>query len=214
MDPGRRYATGRQLAFDLQHLDQISVTERGQRTKRDGFGQRMRQWFFGVGYEPTAVEAPTVATSLAPIIMIAVALGHANEREQQALRREAERCSRAQPDARLAFVSVAKPSPVMGTSEEATSAPREHLRMLVELRHWAASVKVPSERATHQVLEGSDPAEAIVNYARTNRVDHILIGAPPPDLVARKLLPPVSERIAVEAPCSVTIVRANDGEMR
>lgn len=214
VDPARRYAAARQLAFDLQHLDQVVVTERGQRTRRDGLGKRMKQWFFGAGYEPLAVTAPSVATSLAPIIVVSVALGHGNEREQQALRREAERGARAQPEARLAFVTVARPAPVMGTSEEATSAPREHLRMLVELRHWAAGVGVAAERVTHHVLEGTDPAETIVNYARANRVDHILIGAPPPELIARKLLPPVSERIAVEAPCSVTIVRAADDGTR
>lgn len=209
--PAKRYATAHQLAFDLLHIDQVSIGERGRRTRRQGVWRRFRQWLFGVGYEPVHPGMPSETTSQAPIIMVCVALGHTNQREQQALRLEAERAGRAHPEARIAFVTVAKPQPVMGTSEEATSAPREHIRMLVELRHWASGANIGADRATHQVLEGSDPAEAIVSYARANHVDHILIGAPPPDLIARKLLPPVSERIVVEAPCSVTIVRAFAG---
>lgn len=208
VDPLRRYQSAHQLAFDLQHLDQVVVTARGQQTHGLSTGARFRRWLFGVGYEPVQIEAPSLALDEAPIIVVAVALAHTNAREQQALRREAARQARAEPQARLAFVTVAKPQPVMGVAEEARSAPREHLRMLVELRHWAAGIDVEAARKTFQVLEDNDPAAAIVAYARNNRVDHILIGAPPPDLIARKLLPPISERIAVEAPCSVSIVRA------
>lgn len=209
VDPNRRYSSAHQLAFELQHLQDVVITSRGRRMQRPGLFVRFRRWLFGIGYEPLHVNAPSQTLHEAPIIMVAVALSHTNEREQVALRREAERQARAEPSARLAFVSVAKPQPVLGTAEEERSAPREHMRMLVELRHWAAGLAMDASRATYQVLEGNDAAEAIVTYARSNRVDHILIGAPPPDLIARKLLPSVSERIAVESPCSVTIVRAS-----
>ena len=55
-------------------------------------------------------------------------------------------------------------------------------------------------------LEAVDPADAIVDFALANRVDHVLIGARDASL-ARKLLGSVSAKVAAEASCSVTIVR-------
>jgi nucleotide-binding universal stress UspA family protein len=56
------------------------------------------------------------------------------------------------------------------------------------------------------VLEATDPAEAILEYARENTVDHIVMGARD-NSTMRKLLGSVSARVASEAPCTVTVVR-------
>lgn len=95
----------------------------------------------------------------------------------------------------------------MGTSDEATSGPRQHLQQLIQLRHWAEPIALPASRITFHVLEAADPADGLLEYARGNSVDHILIGAPPPNLVGRNILPPVADKVISDAPCSVTIVR-------
>jgi nucleotide-binding universal stress UspA family protein len=59
---------------------------------------------------------------------------------------------------------------------------------------------------TFHVLEAADAAEAILDYARANRVDHLVLGARERS-VSRRLLGSVSGRVASEAPCSVTVVR-------
>jgi nucleotide-binding universal stress UspA family protein len=56
------------------------------------------------------------------------------------------------------------------------------------------------------VLEAVEPAEAILDYARLNNVDHIIMGARA-NSTMRKLLGSVSARVAAEAPCTVTVVR-------
>ena len=51
-----------------------------------------------------------------------------------------------------------------------------------------------------------DPAEALVEYARTADVDHILLGARGLTGV-RRMLGSVSARVVAEAPCTATVVR-------
>jgi nucleotide-binding universal stress UspA family protein len=67
-------------------------------------------------------------------------------------------------------------------------------------------LKLDGARLTVHVLEAVDPADAILDFVRGNRVDHVLIGARDPSLM-RSLLGSVSAKVAAEAPCSVTIVR-------
>jgi nucleotide-binding universal stress UspA family protein len=56
------------------------------------------------------------------------------------------------------------------------------------------------------VLESDSPAAALVDYARTNNVEQILIGAPPVAGVA-PWRATVASQVMVHAPCSVTVVR-------
>jgi eukaryotic-like serine/threonine-protein kinase len=56
------------------------------------------------------------------------------------------------------------------------------------------------------VLEAADPAAALVDYARHNAVDHIVLGARASSAL-RRYLGSVSAKVVAEAPCSVTVVR-------
>jgi nucleotide-binding universal stress UspA family protein len=60
---------------------------------------------------------------------------------------------------------------------------------------------------TVHVLEHSDPAQALLDYARSNHVDHLVMGARGVTGLQR-LLGSVSARVVAEAPCTVTVVRA------
>jgi nucleotide-binding universal stress UspA family protein len=66
---------------------------------------------------------------------------------------------------------------------------------------------VPSGQVTFHVIEAPDPAVAIVDYARRNQVDHIVIGARSSGRL-RRHLGSVSARVAAESDCTVTVVRA------
>jgi len=205
-DPERRYASAAQVAFDLQHLDQVEITDRGRAQQRPGMFGRLRNWVTGMGMEPETLATPAARVHEAPIIMVAVATAYTNEAHQQSLREAAGRFAAAIPGARIACVTAVRPPPSMGGDDDALSAPRVRILQLQQLRHWAEGL--PSARLTFHVLENSDAADALLEYARANHVDHILLGAPPPDLIGRSLLPPVAERVMNEAPCSVTVVRA------
>ncbi len=81
---------------------------------------------------------------------------------------------------------------------------------LVELKHWAQPLGMMERRITHHVLEGPDPGKTIIEFAETNRVDHIVVGARGSS-VLRRYLGSVSSQVVAEATCSVTVVRTFDG---
>jgi eukaryotic-like serine/threonine-protein kinase len=74
------------------------------------------------------------------------------------------------------------------------------------LHHWARELALAPERLRFHVLEGGDAAAALLDYARAQHVDQIIIGARGSSAL-RRLLGSVSARIAAEAPCTVTVVR-------
>jgi nucleotide-binding universal stress UspA family protein len=81
-----------------------------------------------------------------------------------------------------------------------------HLRRLAELQHWARGLPQPAHGITFHVLEAVNPASALLDYARNNHVDHIVIGARGSSAL-RRHIGSVSSQVVAEAPCSVTVVR-------
>ncbi|MFG3756189.1 universal stress protein, partial [Klebsiella pneumoniae] len=67
----------------------------------------------------------------------------------------------------------------------------KHIDRLAALRHWAEPLKLAESRLTVHVLEAIDPASAILEFARSNHVSHILMGARQNSLL-RSLLGSVS----------------------
>jgi non-specific serine/threonine protein kinase len=109
-------------------------------------------------------------------------------------------------EARIACVNILKTSRIAVDVLEDEEGRNLHVQRLVQLRHWASSLDLPQERITYSVLEAPDPATAIVEYARRNNVDHIVIGARASSAL-RRYLGSVSSQVVAEAPCSVTVVR-------
>ena len=81
-----------------------------------------------------------------------------------------------------------------------------HVQRLVELKEWARPLGLSRDKMTFHVLEHVDPAAALLEYTRSNHVDHILLGAQGIGTL-RRLMGSVSSQIVAEAPCTVTVVR-------
>ncbi len=204
-----RYATAAQVAFDLSHPDQVSITHRGRRTRRSGPLATFRRWFKAAGFDPVALPVPSAHLSGAPIVMIAVATSRGSM-GFAALRAGLNRVVVRERGARVACVTVVKPVPALGTSEGGNAA-QLRLEHLKALRAFAEPLRLPPDHVSMHVLESNDPVKALIHYARVNRVDHVVIGAPPPDVPAGSRASTVAIRVAVEAPCTVTVVRDGDG---
>ena len=207
-DANRRYATAAQVAFDLTHPDQVTVTERGRRMKRAGLVTRFQRWFHAKGMEPAAVVRPSAQLANARIVLAAIATTHTNEALFQAQRDAVRRLLASDPESRLACVTVVRPSSVVGVETEDDVATTQAIKNLVILRNWAEPLQQPTSSISFHVLEGNDPAATVLGYARANAVDQIVIGAPPPDLPIRMLMGTFATKIAAEAPCTVTLVRS------
>jgi eukaryotic-like serine/threonine-protein kinase len=208
VDPDKRPASAGQLAFDLAHLDQLVLTERGNRVARDGFVAVARRRFRGFR-APDQGEPRTLSAHLAaaPIIMAAVDLAPEMQPLSDLVRTIVARMLAIEPRARLACVNVLKTSRVRVEFGEDEQGRNLHVKRLVELKHWTHELKLPPERVTYTVLESPDAGAALLDYARNAHVDHIVIGARGASAV-RRYLGSISSKVVAEAPCNVTVVRA------
>ena len=112
----------------------------------------------------------------------------------------------ADPGARLACVSVLKTSRIAIDNTTDAEGRHLHVKRLVELQHWARPLDLPGERMTYHVLAAPDIADAIVDYVKTNGVDHVVIGSRGLPTLQR-VLGSVSAKVVAMAPCTVTVVK-------
>ncbi len=228
-DARDRYPSAAQAAFDLANPEQVGVGARGRRTRRDAPLAVLKRWVKAVGFEPGEGPAPAARLAGPSIVLVAIATQHADEAQLEALREAVRRMRAGQGDLRFACVTVTRPAPELGGGSEAESATSQRIRHLVLLRHWAEPLGLAAGQISFHVLESGDPADAILKYARSNQVDHVVIGAPPREVPLRgmlgtvqsavsteaapeplqllRLLGTVSSKVAAEAPCTVTVVR-------
>ena len=137
---------------------------------------------------------------------MAIDLDGAPEELSQALRATVSRILERSPQARLACLNVLKLARIAMDRTLDDDGNNKHVQRLVRLKDWARDLRLPAGRVTFHVLEAIDPAEAILEYARINTVDHIVMGARE-NSARRKLPGDVSAKVAAEAPCTVTVVR-------
>jgi nucleotide-binding universal stress UspA family protein len=205
-DPGARYATAGQVAFDLRHLENVRLSERAFLKSRKGL---LRSWWQhrkrrkALETTQTRVNA---ASGNAPIILAAVDLADDAAPLAQAIADSVRRLVATDPAARVACLNVLKTSRVSIDDFEDAQGRNLHLQRLIQLKHWSQAIGADPGRITHHVLEGVDPASLIVDYARNNRVDHIVIGARGSSAL-RQYLGSVSAQVMARAPCTVTVVR-------
>lgn len=210
VDPAKRYQTGAQLALDLQHPDQIPLTKRAEHLVPRGGLSHFKRWFKAIGAEPDNQANATQHVARSPIIMVAIATKASTPELDQKLLATVRRILQIEPGARLACVSIMRINRVgmdKLTDDEGHSL---HVRQLVAIKHWARplqqQLQLDEHRLTFHVLEATDTAHALVEFATKNQVDHIVMGARG-NSALRRYLGSVSAQVVAEAECSVTVVR-------
>ncbi len=203
---GRRHPTAAQLAHDLRNPGQVTLTGRAGKMAPDGFFAVLRRK--GELHESLIDRPPerAEAASDAPIVAVALNLDDMTPGLADKLRRTATRILERSPSARLALLNILKLNRIALDQTLDEDGNNKHVQRLVGLKDWAHPMKLEPGRITFHVLESIDPADAILEYARVNNVDHIVMGARA-NSTMRKLLGSVSGRVAAEAPCTVTVVR-------
>jgi nucleotide-binding universal stress UspA family protein len=214
VQPARRCQSGAQLLFDLQHPDQVALTERASRTQRGGRMQVARRWFKALGTEPAEQAGADTQTERSPILMTAVDVLGADPDLLDAVRTTVQRLLNTEPGSRLACVAVLRTNRVAMDEPLDKDGSSKHVNLLVQLKHWARPVRHDGARdgaehdgrVTFHVLEAPDAANALIEFARKNQVDHIVMGARSSGGL-RRYLGSVSAKVATEAACTVTVVR-------
>ncbi|MFL6662520.1 MAG: serine/threonine protein kinase [Rhizobacter sp.] len=218
--PERRHQSAAQLAFDLQHPDQVVLTARAGHRAPRGFLHALARRFAAVGAEPVAAGA-TAQTARSPIVVAAIDVAGAEPQLLEAIRLTVQRVMQTEPGARLACLAVMKVSRIAMDDLMDADGRSRHVNLLGQLKHWARPVvqaltaskalalHEQDARITFHVIEAPDAATAIVDYARRNQVDHIVMGARSSSML-RRYLGSVSARVVAESDCTVTVVRAPD----
>ncbi len=213
--PEERYATAAQLAMALQDPAQVPLTRRADKLSRMGRMARLRRWFFALGSDPA--EKAVSASELihrSSIVMAAVDVEGASEALIRQLRETVRRVLLTEPGARLACVSVMRTARIGMDELVDASGQSVHVKQLVKLKHWARPISkalnLDEGRLTFHVLEAPDAAAALIEFARRNSVDHIVMGARTASAM-RRYLGSVSSQVVAESDCTVTVVRAAPG---
>ena len=207
VDPAGRPATPAELAFALRNPECVILTARATRMKRDGLAKVAARWLRSRKSAFPPPQRPVSAhLARAPIIMAAIDLTPGHEGLSEAVAIAVSRLIATEPGARLACVNVIKGSLLHIDPTEGAEGRSLHLQRLIELKHWARELPLSGERVTFHALEAVDAAVALIDFARTNRADHIVVGARASSAL-RRYLGSVSSQVVAEAPCTVTVVR-------
>ena len=213
--PEKRHQSAAQLAFDLLHPEQLTLTARAERSQRSSLLRVVRRWFAALGAEPRGGAPSGSPGSDNPIVLAALDIGGSEAALLDAVRASVQRVLQTEPGARLACLAVMKTQRIAIDMPLEKDGSSKHVNLLVQLKHWARPVlnalafsKAEQDaRVTFHVIEAPDAAAAIVDYAHRNQVDHIVMGARS-NSVLRRYLGSVSARVVAESACTVTVVRA------
>ena len=213
--PENRFQSAAQLSLALQEPSQVPLTRRADKLSRSGAFARARRWFFALGSEPDARPAVSASELVrkSPIIMAAVDIDNASAALLEQLRETVRRIVLTEPGARLACVSVMKTARIGMDDLVDEQGQSVHVKQLVNLKHWARPISkalnLAEGRLTFHVLEAPDAAAALIDFAKRNHIDHIVMGARGRSAL-RRYLGSVSSQVVAESDCSVTVVRSGD----
>lgn len=210
VNPLHRYPTAAQLAFDLHHPDQVRLTARAEKRQRDSYWTALRRRYSDTLERELRQKPSPAEAGSAPIIVVAMDFNDQSQPLADAIRTTVARVLAATPGARIACLNVLKQNRVALDQTLDEQGHSKHVARLASLKHWAEPLRLTDGKVTFHVLEAVDIAGAILEYARLNYVDHIVMGARA-NTTMRKLLGSVSGAVAAQAPCTVTVVRERRG---
>ncbi len=190
VDAETRYQSAAHVAFDLRHPDQVALTARAAKMRRAGLVAHLRRFRGARARYRRSQRMPNAHLSRFPIVMVAVDPSHPDEEHQPALQRATAQILSLGAELRLICVSVMR-------TPRVEAASRMHLEQIVRLRHWVEPLRLPAQRLSLHAIESDDPAESLLEFAKANNVDLIVLGAH---------LPWATE-VAAKAHCSVHLVR-------
>ena len=209
IDPraGFRYQSAAHVAFDLRYPEQVRLTARATKSRRAGLLSHVRRFLDARREHGHRLRFPKAQVSSSPIIMVAVDTSHLDDERQPALQRTTEQILSLSKEFRLICLSVIDAAPVMDRASVAESASGIHLEHLIRLRHWVEPLRMPPQRLSLHVIQAPKPANALIDFARQNHVDLIVLGVPGADQPDRSWWQSVASSVSANAPCSVHVVR-------
>jgi len=194
VDAEQRYQSAAHVAFDLRNPEQIVLTARATKAKQATVTQQIRRFFKARRERADRPRHFAAPAHRAPIVMVAVDTTHLDDERQPAIRRATAQVLSLSTEFRLVCVTV-------------FPSREKHLEHLVRLRHWVEPLRMPAQRISLHAIESDDAAAALVEFARCNHVDLIVLGAPGP--TDHSWGRSVASSVTANASCSVHVVRVS-----
>lgn len=201
----QRYQSASLVAFDLRYPEQMTLTARARKSRRATLMSHVRRFLTARREYGRRIRFPNAQVSRSPIILVAIDTAHLDDERHAAMQRATAQILSLSGEFRLICVSVVPPSPML-SGDAAASPSALQLEHRIRLRHWADPLSMPAQRLSLHVLESSKPASALVEFARFNHVDLIVVGAPGQS-EDRRWSDSVASGVTANAPCSVHVVR-------
>jgi len=98
---------------------------------------------------------------------------------------------------------------VVKSMEKGTEGQREEIVEAEKLLEWAKSLFDEKEIAcdTHLLIRGLSPGEDIVEFAKENQIDEIIVGVKRRSKVGKLLMGSTAQYVILQAPCPVVCVK-------
>lgn len=205
-EAAKRYPSAAHLAFDLRNPGQVAITARGRKLDGTALGTHFKRWIKAAGLQYQPSPLPSRQIEEVPIVLVAVPHKDVTDATLYSLRQAVARSLGTRPGARLACVTVISPGQTSASSEE-TGETQVHRKYLAALRQWALPLDMADHQRSFHVLESGDVARALVEFAAGNHVSVIVMGAATHGLLAQRVVATVPIKVAMNAPCTVILVK-------
>jgi nucleotide-binding universal stress UspA family protein len=202
-----RYQSAAHVAFDLRHPEQVPITARAAKSTPAGLVEQARRWWLSRRRQGDARSLPQSRAAATPIVMVAVDTTHPEDERHPALQRSTAQMLSLSADYRLICVSVIRHPVAAEHAVEGGTASANYLDHFARLRHWVEPLRLPPQRLSLHVIESPNPEGALLDFAESNHVDLIVLGAPPPTQLGLAWWRSVASRVTANARCSVHVVR-------
>ena len=206
-EPLARYQSAALVAFDLRNPEQVLLTPRATRAERAGFMTQFGLWWRSRDERRIVQRKPQVLVSQSPVIMVAIDTSHPDDERHPPLLWTVRQLASLNLEFRLICVSAIRAATIGEGGGAADTSSGLQLVHKVRLRNWIEPLGLPAHRVSLHVLESADPAETLLEFARSNNVDLIGLGAPAPNETALAWWRSAASTVTANAHCSVHVVR-------
>lgn len=205
--PEVRYQTAAHVAFDLRHPEQVALTPRATRTERASLATQARLWWRSRQEPLASPQEPKALIGESPVVLVTVDTSHPDDERHPALQWAVRQIAAINLEFRMICVSAVRAPSLGETGGVQDTASGLQLMHKARLRAWIEPLGLPPQRISLHVIESNDPAGTLLDFARHNNVDLIVIGAPAPDEAALAWWRSAASTITANAHCSVHVVR-------
>src|SRR6476469_7894018 len=148
IEPVWRHPTASQLAFELAHPEQVKLTARSERLKRDPLSTVWRRRFNRGLTQPKPKSDLAAQLASGPIVAVAIDTDEGFDALNECLRVTVEQLLSTLPSARLACINVLKLGRITIDKTLDEQGNNKHIDRMVALKHWASPLQLDDSRLT------------------------------------------------------------------